>query len=456
MSTVHCDALVIGGGPAGITFSRMFRKLRPEAKVVMLRPEEFSMVYCAIPYAIQGLFDAEKVYKKDALVTDAGIELVREKAAAADLAARTVTDTAGTVYHYARLFIATGASPILPAIAGADSDNVYTVKTQQDMNRIIERIHQNAKKAVVVGAGAIGIEQAQAYQENGMEVTLVDMAPRVLPAMVDPDMAQPLHETLEAHGVRLALRLKVEALETTRGSVSVVKLSDGQTIELDPATDFVSFCTGMKPDLDLFHDAPIEIARDGLVVDAFMRTSVEDVYAAGDCCQFVSAIDGEPIGGKLATNAVPMAKVAACNAAGKQQVYDGFLNGAATCAYDHRIGATGFTEESASKRGFDPIVGYGNTTSMFPMMPGATDVKIKIVADRVSGRVLGGQVLSQVPATDKVDVITLAIQRQLKLHELAKLSYSAQPWQSFFPAKNALVEACENALEAMAQQFAAP
>lgn len=449
MKEVHCDALVVGGGPAGITFSRVLRKLKPDTKVVMLRPEEFSMVYCAIPYAIQGLFDAEKVYKKDALVTDAGVQLIREKAASVDFEARTVEDTAGAVYHYGTLFIATGASPILPPIPGADADNVYTVKTQQDMNRIIERIHRNAKKAVVVGAGAIGIEQAQAYQENGMEVTLVDMAPRVLPAMIDGDMAQPLHESLKSQGVRLALGVKVEALDTAGGSVCGVKLSDGKSIALDPQTDFVSFCIGMKPDLDVFRDTALEIARDGIVVDAFMRTNIDEVYAAGDCCQFVSAIDGEPIGGKLATNAVPMAKVAAHNAAGRNQAYDGFVNGCATCAYEHRIGAAGFTAEAAAQRGFEPVVGYGETTSMFPMMPGATDVRIKVVADRETQRILGGQVLSQVSATDKVDVISLSIQRQMKLQELAKLSYSAQPWQSYFPAKNALVEACESALAAL-------
>jgi NADPH-dependent 2,4-dienoyl-CoA reductase/sulfur reductase-like enzyme len=187
--------------------------------------------------------------------------------------------------------------------------------------------------------------------------------------------------------------------------------------------------------------------RDGIIVNGRMQTNIPGVYAAGDCCSFVSLIDGQPVGGKLATNAVPMAKTAARVVAGRDDEYPGFINGAATCVYDFRIGSTGFTEEAAHTRDFETIAGYGETTTLFPMMPEAQPLHVKIVADKKSLRIIGGQIVSKLPATDKTDVITLAIQRRLTLKGLARLSYSAQPWQSFFPARSAIVEACEKALD---------
>jgi NADH oxidase (H2O2-forming) len=442
-----CDIIVIGGGPAGIIFSRKLKKLGADRKVTMFRPEAHSMVYCAIPYAIEGLFDPAKVFKRDELVTDVGVDLIRSSVQSVDFETKQVVDDAGKAYRYKTLFIATGALPIRPPIPGADAANVFTVKTGQDMTGIIEKVNAGAKRAIVVGAGAIGIEQAQAYQARGIETWLIDMAPHVLPNMVDQEMTDPLHGALEEKGVHLTLGTKVETLEATDAGVSRVVLSNGDAIDLDAQKDFVCFAVGMRPDVDLFRESSLEMTRDGIVVDTRMRTNIPDVYAAGDCCTFFSAIDEKPLGGKLATNAVPMAKIAARVLAGKDDEYAGFFNGAATCVEAWRVGSTGFTTAIAESREIETIAGYGETTTMFPMMPGADTLKLKIVADKKNMRVIGGQVISKLPATDKIDVITLAIQRRMTLKGLSKLSYSSQPWQSFFPARSAIVEACENALD---------
>lgn len=441
------QTVIIGGGPAGITFARKLKKLKPNADVTMFRPEAHSMVYCAIPYAIEGLFDPTKVFKRDELVTDVGVDLIRRSVASVDFGRRQVVDDAGETYGYTTLFIATGASPIRPPLPGADAANVFTVKTGQNMAGIIEKIDHGATRAVVVGAGAIGVEQAHAYQARGIETWLIDMAPHVLPNMVDRDMTGPLHATLEQAGVHLSFGAKVKMLDAENSGVNRVALSNGDAIELDCRKDFVCFAVGMKPDVDLFKETDLKITRDGIVVDTRMRTNIPDVYASGDCCAFYSLIDEKPLSGKLATNAVPMAKIAARVLAGKDDVYPGFLNGAATCVEEWRIASTGFTAAMAETRGIETIVGYGETTTVFPMMPGADTLKVKIVADRKNLRIIGGQVLSKLPATDKNDVLTLAIQQRLTLKGLAKLNYSAQPWQSFFPARSAIVEACENALD---------
>jgi len=336
---------------------------------------------------------------------------------------------------------------MLPPVSGVDAANIYTVKTQHDMEAILANINNGARRVVVIGAGAIGIEQAQAYRSRGLDVYLIDMASRVLPAMIDEDMADTIHEALLKNGIKLMLSTYAKSIEKKGEYAKRIVLSNGESIDLDAERDFICFVIGMKPDVGLFEGQGLEIDRDGIVVDSRMQTSIPGVYAAGDCCQYLSVIDGRPISGKLATNAVPMAKTAARVVAGMDEEYPGFVNGAATCVYDLRIGSTGFTFDVAKQRGIDTVSGWSETTTLFPMMPHAGKLRVKIIADASNLRIVGGQVISTLPVTDKIDIITLAIQRRLTLKGLSKLSYSAQPWQSFMPARNTIVQACENALD---------
>ncbi|MBN1902018.1 FAD-dependent oxidoreductase [Candidatus Sumerlaeota bacterium] len=448
----HTEVLIIGGGPAGISFCRKLKKLKPEKKITALRPEKRSMVYCAIPYALEGLFDHHKTLKRDELITDTGAILIQRSAKEIDLQAKRVVDEAGDVYTADVIFIATGARNMIPPIEGVDAKNIHTVKTQDDMERLLLALDNGARRAIVIGAGAIGIEQAQAYRARGLEVFLVDMASRVLPAMLDEDMAEPLHETLRTNGINLTLSSRVARIEKKEGKANRVVLSKGNHIDLDPENDFICLAVGMSPDVELFKNQGLEMNKDGIIVDSRMRTNIPGVYAAGDCCSFFSGIDKKPISGKLATNAVPMAKIAARVVAGKDDEYPGFFNGAATCVYDYRIGSTGFTKELARQRGIEPVIGWGETTALFPMMPNSGKIRVKIVADVKDLRVIGGQIVSSLPATDKTDIITLAIQRGLTLKGLSKLSYSAQPWQSFMPAQTSIVQACENALDSFMEK----
>ena len=188
---VHSDVLIIGGGPAGITFCRKLKKLKPEMSIIMLRPEEHSMVYCAIPYALEGLIDHRKTFKRDELVTDTGTTLVRRAVKQVDLQAKRVVDETGDIYTANILFLATGARNFVPPVQGADAENVYTVKTQGDMERLFVAIDDGAKRAALIGAGAIGIEQAQAYRTRGLDVYLVDIAPS--PGKVSCPLKAPLY-----------------------------------------------------------------------------------------------------------------------------------------------------------------------------------------------------------------------------------------------------------------------
>ncbi|HPQ40326.1 MAG TPA: FAD-dependent oxidoreductase [bacterium] len=433
------DLLIIGGGPAGIQTARMVKMKRPEMRVAMLRPERASMVYCAIPYALEGIIDARKVLKSDDLVTGAGVELIRESATAVDTGHRRVETDTGRVLNYRTLLFAPGATGLMPPVPGRNLGGVFTVKTEDDMNRIMARLEAGAERAVVIGAGAIGLEQAQAYRSRGLTVHLVDLADRILPHLTDADMSEPLTHLLIDSGIDLHLKSKLSAFRGD-GEVSEVVLDSGDTFALTPGRDFAVVAVGMKP-LSGLLDGQVDTGPDGIIVNARMETSVAGVYAAGDVVQGWSGIDGKPLGGRLATNAVPMAKIAAINILGGNAQYPGFFNGAATVVGEMRIGGTGFTETYARDRGYEVVTGYGETTSRFPMMPGARPVKVKLIADTATGRIIGGQVTAFEAVTERIDVITLAIQQRMTASELMNLSYSAQPWQTFFPARNAIVQA---------------
>ncbi len=450
------ELIVIGGGPAGVTLAKMVGKKK---KMAIIRPEDYSMIYCAMPYAVEGLFPIEKTFKKDELVTDSGADLIRSTVTNVDFDGKVIKLENGKELAYEDLVIATGATPFIPPIKGADLKGVTGFKTEVDMREIMQYIDEGIKNVIVVGAGAIGIELSLSLKKRGLNVHLVDMASSLLPNMVDPEMSESIREEFVRTGINLHLNAKVSELHGKQ-YVQHAILDNGDKIHFDQLesynvtskelfTGIVVFATGMKPEVKIFQDSELEIERDGIVINDKMETNIANVYAVGDCAQFYSGITNKTISGKLATNAVPMAKVLGYNLLGQNRNYQGFYNGAATKVGKYYIGGTGLSERIAKNNGFDIICGYSEVTSKFPIMPGAKRVHLKLIANKANNEVIGAQIISQEPVTDKVDIFTLAIQNKMTAEKLTQLSYSAQPYQSFYPAENLIVLAAEEILKKM-------
>lgn len=435
------EVIIIGGGPAAITISK---DLKRKKDVAIIRPEDHSMIYCAMPYAIEGILDLDKTFKKDEIVTEMGTTLIRDYVTHVDFDKQIVTTNQGGLYQYEELIIATGAEPILPPIEGNQLEGVMTFKTEKDLEKVIETVETGLKEAVVVGAGAIGIELAQALNYKGVKTYLVDMFQTILPNMMDEDMIEQAQKKLEASGIELYLNHKVIKLEG-EGHVEKILFENGNTISFS-SKPLVVFAVGMKPSIDFLKDSPLYIGKTGIMIDEYMHTNIKNVYAVGDCCEYVSAITGGIILGKLATNAVPMGRLLAKNMLGEKRRYAGFYNGAATKVVDYFVGGTGLTENSAKICGYDYAIGRAKMTTAFPIMPFSKDIEVKLIVDKKSKKLIGGQVISGEPVTDKVDQITMAIQYGITIDQLAQISYASQPYQSFFPANNLLAHASENIL----------
>lgn len=448
----HFEILVIGGGPAAIS---LVRTLGAAKSCAVIRPEDHSLIYCAMPYVIETLIPMGKIFKKDELVTDTGAVLLRDSVTAVDFADKTVRTASGARYTYENLVIATGAQPIRPSLPGSDLAGVFTFKTEEDLRAILGVIEAGARRAVVVGAGAIGVELAQALNARGVDTHLVDIAPHILPNMADPEIVREAEEYLIDTGLKLHLAHSVTALQG-KTVVEEVLLDRGEPIRFLPLDDssandrqdglrgIVVFAVGMRPVTALFAGSDLVVDRAGIVINNRMETNIPHVYAVGDCAHFVSGITGEFYPGKLATNAVPMGKMLGRILLGEDISYRGFYNGAATKVGRWFIGGTGFTEEQARRR-FTVRIGYAELATAFPIMPTSKKSRVKLIVDGITDLVVGGQILSGEPVCDKIDQITMAIQWKISVKELSELSYSAQPYQSFYPADNLIVLAARNA-----------
>ena len=438
------DIAVIGGGPAGITLAKM---LGGRSRMAVIRPEDHSMIYCAMPYAIEGLIEEGKTLKKDSLVTDAGAELIRTSVTGVDFDGKVVTLSDSSQITYDKLVIATGATPFIPPIPGNDLDGVTGFKTRADLNRINGLIDSGLTRTVVVGAGAIGIELALAVKARGVEVDLVDMEESVLPNLLDRDMSEPLYAELIKAGISIHLGAKVTELRG-ESSVEQVVLDNGHVIQFgESPASLVVFTTGMKPSVSLVEGSEMQVGKDGIIVNEKMETSIPDVFAVGDCVQFKSGITGETVSGKLATNAVPMARIIGFNMIGQERTYPGFFNGAATKVGQYFTGGTGYSERAAQRAGIETVSGFSEVTTQFPIMPEAKKMQVKLVAEKDSHRLIGGQIVSGEPVTGRIDLLTFAIQKKATVEDLTGLSYSAQPYQSFYPAANGVVLAAEDIIK---------
>ncbi len=437
--------VVIGGVAAGMSAAAKARRTNKDLDIVVYEKSGFvSYGSCGFPYFIKG--DIPRI--EDVIVrtpeqfAKQGIRaLVHHEVIAIDTEAHTVRvrnlDTGEEFTdHWDKLILTTGGTAARPPIPGLELQGIFTLRTPEDAIAVRRWIDEaQPRRGVVVGGGYIGLEMAEALAAHGIQVTLLEMLPQVMPNM-DADMAAHVQEELERQGVNLQLEHPVEAFEGN-GRVREV-LAGGERF---PA-DMVIFSVGVRPNVTLARKAGIALGPTGAVaVDDHQRTNVPNVWAAGDVAEARHLVTNKPAYIPLGTTANKQGRVAGTNAAGGDAAFAGVVGTAVVKVFDLHAARTGLSEREAQAEGFDVASVTIKSSSRAHYMPGHQPVHVKLIFEKGSHRILGAQMVGREGIAKRIDVIAAALHAGWTTYDLAKLDLSYAPpfapvWDPILVAAN--------------------
>jgi NADPH-dependent 2,4-dienoyl-CoA reductase/sulfur reductase-like enzyme len=425
---VAARVVIIGGDAGGMTAATQARRLDPSLDIVAFeRGSWTSYSACGIPYLVAG--DVEELDDLVARTPDqhrdqshidvrlqhevVGLDVDAGRVEVRDLARdRTYT------FSFDCAVVATGARPIRPDLPGIQLPFVHGLQTLDDAaNLLTDARRAQCRNAVVVGGGYIGLELAEAFVARGARVTVVESSDQLLRTL-DADMAEPIAKGMRDAGIDV--RLGVYAHGFSEGEV--------HTTEGSIAADVVVLGLGVEPESTLAGAAGLELGvKDAVVVDRRQRTSAENVWAAGDCAQSIHLVSGQPVHIALGTVANRHGRVAGTNIGGGYATFPGVLGTAVTRVCDVEIGRTGLSEREAADAGFVTVAAVveSTTTAGYLSTPGT--MRTKLVVERGTGRVLGGQIVGGRGAAKRVDTIAVAITAGMDAPQLIDVDLGYAP-----------------------------
>ncbi len=387
------------------------------------------------------------------MLEGAGINVVREEVTRVDSANKSVFVSGGEEFKYDKLYLATGSSSFVPPIEGNDLEGVMTLRGLPDAEKIKSYITgENAKNIAFIGAGFISMEIASLLAETSpgsFNITVIELMDRPLPLMLDKDMSGFVREYLEEKGLNIRTGVKVERLTGEAGKVTGVVLSSGETLD----TDMVFMNVGVRPNIGLAKDIGLEMGQFGIKVNTFQETSDPDILAGGDCVEKFNFITKKPTPGQLRGPAVVQGRLAAKRLAGFDIEFPGVLDAGGCKMFDMTITATGFTEENAAKEGFETVSAVVDSRSKHGMIPGMKPWKIKLVFDRKTEKLIGGQIVSHAIAPAReIDAVTAFILGGKTIPELTTFTSACNPDISAEPSMEPITIAAEQALQKLKKQ----
>lgn len=437
--------LAIGGGGASMFSLVVPTQLKKNTYTATVLSDEHDIYCrCTTPYILTGDATLEDAIQPDSMVGDYGVKIVHEKAVALDTKKKQVTTDKGNVFEYDYLVIGTGASAVRPKIEGTDLPGVYTIRTSDDVAGLQSSLAE-AKKAVVVGSGVIGIEMAGALKERGLDVDLVEMAPGISKNIADPEFAQKILEVLSGAGVNVFFETQVQRIENLGGNKKSVHIKHGETISQREA-DIVVFAIGVRPNLEIVKDTDIKTVPQGIVVDDKMCTNVADVYACGDCCVPKSAVTGKPRPSQLASSAIQQSKIVGFQIAGYPIRYNGSTGAFAFQTIGGKeYACAGLTESVAREQFTWVVIGRAVTTDMYKDIKNHESLEVKLVFAGPKMRLVGYEAFGK-GVIASAELASFAIGLRLSILSMLKFNYIAHPSLTPWPFMNPIIMASEDAM----------
>jgi len=428
--------VVIGGEAAGLSAASRARRIDRSLDIVVLEKSgAISYAACGLPYYLAGKIDRIDpliAYSPEYFRRERNID-VRTGAEAASIghARRELTLSNGERIPYDRLVIAMGARPDRASIPGADSPEVFSLHALHDAVRLRERLETGrTKRAVVIGAGYIGLEAAAALRAHGLRITVIDASPYAL-GRADGELTNFLRGHLERFHIELRLNTPVVAVEPNRVN--------------DVPCDLVVLAGGVRPNIGMAAEAGVRIGRTGAIeTTERMETNLGGVFAAGDCAEATHLVTGRAAYIPLGTTANKMGRTAGANAAGRRERFAGVVGTSIVELCGLAVATTGLPVSEAKKEGFDAVSARIETRDRahyFRSRP----VTVELTADRRTGRLLGGTILGEGDAALRINVVAAAITGRMRLEEFSQIDLAYAP--PFAPVWDPLLVAARQLLK---------
>ena len=425
--------VVIGGDAAGMSAASQARRRRPELEVVVFeRGPNTSFSACGIPYYVGRVVDSEekliirtpeKFREQDGIDVRVLHEVEEIDTAGKKVYVRDLNSGSSAWEPYDQLLIATGAVPVRPDLPGAEAGDIFgvnSIKSGLDIRRRLDR--GDVKKVIIVGGGYIGLEMAEALVMNGLEVSLVNR-PSQLMGTLDEDMGALVSQAVRDIGVTLYLEEELTAFETAAGKVTGV-VTDKRTL---PA-DIVILGIGVRPNTALAKAAGIPLGEKGAIrVNERMETGSAGIWAAGDCAESFHLVSRKPFYVALGTVANRHGRVAGINLGGGYATFPGVVGTAVTKICDVEVARTGLQEKELKSLGIEWVSAVIKSRTRAGYYPGAGEITVKVLAEKGSGRLLGGQIVGAEGSAKRIDTLATALHAGFTVEEMINLDLGYAP-----------------------------
>ena len=423
--------VIVGCTHAGTAAVVNLKELHPESEITIYeKNDNLSFLSCGIALKVGGVnketkklfYNSPENLAKMGVVTNMKHEVLNIDFENKTLKVKNLLNNEEFEDNYDKLVLTLGSWPIVPKFEGGDLDNILLCKNHDHAIEIIEK-SKNAKNVVIIGAGYIGVELVEAFEMQGKNVTLIDAEERIMAKYLDKEFTDIAEKEFVDRGVNLVLGEKVSKFEGENGKVTKVVTNNGSY-----EGDLVVLCIGFAPNTKLVQGKLDTLPNGAIIIDEYMRTSKEDVFAAGDCCvvKYNPAHDTRYI--PLATNAVRMGTLVARNIVEPTLKYMGTQGTSGIKIYEKCIASTGLTEEVAKATTKMNVASVELTDNYRPeFMPTYLPATIKLVFDKDTRRIIGGQIISDIDLTQFMNTLSVVIQNEMTIEELAMTDFFFQP-----------------------------
>jgi NADPH-dependent 2,4-dienoyl-CoA reductase/sulfur reductase-like enzyme len=443
------DAVIIGGGPAGIITALTAKNVYPKKSVCLIKEIGDSVIPCAIPYMMHTMPDPKQNAMGDQPLENAGIEVIVAKVVSLDAENRTIILQSGETVLFERLVLATGTISVKPPVEGIDKEGVFTI--QKSMSAIVNlrnRVHE-AQKIVIIGGGFIGAEFADELSKmEGKEIHIIEILPKLLFNAFDDEFCDKIRDILTEEGVNIHTGCRVASINGN-GRVESVTIEGGGTID----ADIVILGAGAKPSVDLAREAGLLITDRGSIwVDDYMQTNIKGIFAVGDCALKRDYFTRREVPVWLASTATSEARNAGVNLYGVRVLNQmpGTIAAFSTRFGDVSFGSAGMICRTGERENFRSISSTAVAYDRHPItMPDACECKVKLCFSPRSGIILGGQVYGCAAVGELINVIALAIQKEVSIREVDMMQIATHPLLTAAPTVHPLINAAHQALAQM-------